>query len=403
MATSLSKFIIFLLAIRPILHHFFGVKLFNFLGQEISLTAFWGIVYLVLCGVRLFFGPKLENNLNKKVFYFTVPYLIISGIVFFPGFGYFVVDILFGYTVLFTILVAPKIASDLGIRYCERTIYYGCAFAMLIHLIPMASGDGFVGFRYFGFFESKHQVAQTMVVTFPWIFIYYYKNKDLKSLTILILNIVFAVLAFQRSFLFCYILVFIYFIFKKNDLKTIIINLSLGFILFYLFQSQINNFIEQKFLSEYIRYTETGDLSSIGAGRGGILAISIYEYMNNFSLIDMIFGKGSTFSWTIHYEVVGHFAYSHIQFVNILLDMGLLGVITFYGLILKGYKYLKTSKVYFTDSFEFEFRYIMYIVFIIYSFAVILLQNGAGMSLFTFFMIYCINLKNQTDVVEKEK
>lgn len=210
--------------------------------------------------------------------------------------------------------------------------------------------------RVVGFVGANNGAGNLGAILFPILFYYFLKKKNAFSLMVLVLNIVFTVLTFTRAgylsiavVCICY---FLYYISRKNSIKTIVNKFVLTNTLIIAISVFILIFFDKfyKILFEY-----RGDTESY---RG-------YQYGYAFQLIheNLIIGIGvGNFDYVVQqlFGVV-NIGILHSQFLNIIVEQGLFSFILY--IVFNIWLFILLRKEY-NNSFSY-FPYLIFIGYII--------------------------------------
>jgi hypothetical protein len=237
------------------------------------------------------------------------------------------------YIILFLvgILVAPIVSEILGMRYILTRLFISSVLLIIMHTSASIWDPAFSWYNplgnYLGAFETKHIAGATFLSLIPFLVLYYLHNKKIFSLTILSAHIFFLLITFQRTSILSLgvFLTFVFFLTRKFRLIFIVICIT-GIMLFVLPQENIQNFIGRKLIEEYEAF-RSGNLEAIGAGRLGIIILALDWFWTHFTWYQQLIGLGTAHSYKLHSLVLGYVSYAHVQFVQLLIDYGVIGVI----------------------------------------------------------------------------
>ena len=395
---NLSKIIILLLVIRPIINQFRSVKIASMAGYNLSYLTIWSLVFIFLVILRIILPPR-----NKK--YLLIPiiiYIVYMGIVGIPrALNNSVIITSYLYTILFllSIAVANKLISDFNLLKISQMIFISSIILFIMHITAVFWSDKPVfnaklG-NYIGGFEDKHNAAETFLVILPFNLYYYLKTRKKISLFIFLLNIFFLAFTFQRKGLLAVMIFgFVFFLLSKR-IKYAFYGLGIIAIIYIALPNENKNtFIEKKFTFEIEEY-QSGDIDALGATRWGILVRSIDLFFNKLDVPERLVGLGTAQSNRLH--PAG--GYANIQLIQIIIDYGLIGLLIFSIVVFRIFK-MKYYDYKNNKNIQSIIALSMFSVWAVQFFVSMNALQGGG--IYTLFAMWLYNITKSTNISSKQ-
>lgn len=171
--------------------------------------------------------------------------------------------------------------------------------------------------QYFGIFETRQISAKYFLVFTPIILYSSFRKTGKHNWFFVFILIISIVLTEYRTVFLTLAVILFYILFKLYG-KNIIV--FAGLILIVLV---FNSHIFEKTLNE-LSWLIKGEYSALGSGRIGIIMLGLKLFINEFNWIQKLIGNGVGYSYYIHEAIVGYKSYAHSQFIQILIDQGIL-------------------------------------------------------------------------------
>ncbi|WP_457618706.1 hypothetical protein [Lutibacter sp.] len=341
---KIEHVIVLILAIRGfwLQFEYFGIEFFRLKNFPINVANSLAILLLLLITIVFF---KKRSFLKIEILaLFIVIYFLFVGATriqngFFNGFLYiyqfFMVFIIS--SILYKKIVVNKIFNLFNLFLILLLITH---YSKL--LIDIAGGAGFEPLK--GFFASKHTAAISLFLLLPFPLYRYFQSKERRYLIVTALTAIAIFLTFQRKSVLEMFIVFLYFMYATKRLSYVV-GLSIIFVIF-LYVFPVEDVIQAYSLKNQteIELAKSGDIGALGAGRVGIVLYGLNMYWNDYNFFEKLVGRGLGAGHFAHFYVMGGvMAYSHVQWLQILLDVGIVGVLLFIAFFLKLYRYIKRA------------------------------------------------------------
>jgi len=336
----LSKLIVFLLAIRPTFNVFYSTVLFYIGNYPVSLLSVWSTVYLILVAIRLLMPPPISSGSLKWSKAFIIWILIVGA----PRYYFpeaLIVDIGYALIVLLSIEVSAKIFADFSVDQISRKITYGALLLILVHSTAKfwyhgptsyaeAAGAGRPALHnYIGAFGSKQLASISFFVLLPFLLISCLRKGGKISFVLFVSSVFFLIWTLYRTYIFCFLLGTTAFLMSTRKffyaLLTVVI-IGMSFVI--LPKESLETFFVQKIQSEYESFL-SGDISALGAGRVGIYLYGLNFFARQMNPIQKLFGLGSGHNFSFHETVIGGRAFAHGQWIALMVDYGIIGLLIF--------------------------------------------------------------------------
>lgn len=326
----LSKVIVGLIIFLPLssmFSHFFVIGSID--NNTVSLISLYHLTIYILLGTRLLFPPKLPK-IPFLLILLNILYLSINILINPTSIEYLYSNYLKIIMLLFAILAIYKITSDTNIENFLTLSQISTTILIIAHFSALYflkdSNFGHLG-NYIGYLPSKHATAAVFWSAFPFVFYYFQKKKSMFNLILLFLVIFFLFFSYQRTAILSLILLLSFYVILRKKLSSIltvgILSMISVFILYFISLSQYWNI----WIQPEISAMNNGDIYALGKGRIGFYIEGLKMFFYDFDFIQKIFGIGFGKNYLVHLIVTGFKSHAHIQFIAILIDNGIIGVI----------------------------------------------------------------------------
>jgi hypothetical protein len=388
---SLSKWLVFLIAVRPMINQFRGDTSLLKLGDyNVSVLSLWSITYLLVSTARLQHGPPAPQGIRRAilaflgiVLVFGVPRMFLREAL--------ITDVLAYFQFFLAALTARGVIDDLGIDFVIRRMALGAIALLAMHLTaPVWMPDRSdilqdIEGTYLGGFEDKHIAARTFFALVPYLACGALRDRKGLSTLLLIPVTLFMVLALQRVSMLSSAIFALALLVMARRIRVMVPMLVVAVsIIAFVPSERFESFVESKVQQEIDAY-KSGDLESSGAGRMAIVFLAQDWYLNQSTVEEQLIGRGTAQAYQLHYLAVGHMAYAHIEVVELLIDYGLIGtVLAFVILIRIGREKLAALRRH--RAPEELVGMAMTVVIIAEMFYAMPLQDGGTITLFAFWL-----------------
>lgn len=251
-----------------------------------------------------------------------------------------------------TILVMWKIAESGNVsvnlvdsmdKYCKsaKKIIYCLSLLTLVTLFMSDCYSKVTGVKvYVGLSYSEHAVATNICLLMACL-LYYRKSINKRIVTIIYLILSFTMLqSGARAYLVPMIIIlFIYYRLEYSNLAIKYILLPLAVILFVYFLSN-SALIEKTTVKSANEYISTKLIEAFTSGRTIWWTLDLKKYLQ-FSFLEKFFGAGHDFVYNYNYQVYGMKIWAHNDFIQILLALGIFGLL---GYLYVLYRFIVQSK-----------------------------------------------------------
>ncbi|MBN1216080.1 MAG: O-antigen ligase family protein, partial [Candidatus Lokiarchaeota archaeon] len=316
-------FVLILLSLRPILNitAYWRVNIFKLEFYSFTILTMWSLALIFLLLIILIKHIKLLPR--DRIVLLPIIFFIFSFI--FNIINYKSHGIVSYFYLMFFFLAFFGFCIFLKKNYFDQAADLFTFFTILllsIHVVYYFLNPGLQFTKiggFIGFYGSKHIAATSFFICIPFLFYKYLKEKKIFYLVLLLVTIFCMIFTFQRSAILSLFIVVIVFLLIKKSFKYIFLVLISFLLLFYIMPKEnLQVFYQSKFISEYETAKED-NIGVLGAGRLGIM-ISGLDYYLDLDVPKQIFGAGPGSADYIHLRVIKHLAYSHVQWIQLLID-----------------------------------------------------------------------------------
>lgn len=392
MRVTLSKWLVFLMAVRPPINQFRGDTSLLKLGDyNVSMLSLWSITYLLVAFARFQHGPEAPRQIRQPiigfmfvVLFFGVPRMYIREAL--------ILDVVAYCQFFLAALTARGIIDDLGIDYVIKRMVAGAIVLLGMHMtaaIWLGERDvvlNDIEGNYLGGFEDKHIAARSFFALIPYLVCAALQDRRSLGAKLVIPCSLFMVLALQRvSMLSAFVLIVTMVVVSKR-IRVLVPMIAVAACLVLVVPSaRFESFVEAKVQQEIEAYA-SGDLEAAGAGRMGIIFLA-QDWYRNSGIADQLIGRGTAQAYQLHTIVIGHIAYAHMQIVEFMIDYGLTGTVLAFMALIR----IARAKL---AAFRIEKRpeelvgIAMAVVLICEMFYAMPLQDGGTITLFAFWLFY---------------
>jgi len=388
---TLSKWLVFLMAVRPALNQLRGDTSLMKLGDyNVSLLSVWSILYLLIAVARFSHGPAAPPRIRFSI---TAFLLVVV------GFGVprmlmreaLVTDVLAFFQFFLAALTARGVIEDVGIDYVLKQMVRGAAVLVAMHVtapIWMPERDlslnDVVG-NYLGAFESKHIAGASFFALVPHLFCAALRDRRGLGALLLVPTALFLVLALQRVSILSALIFGVSVVAITRRVRILLPLVVLTTLVIAVIPSErFEAFMEEKVEQEIDAY-RSGDLDSTGAGRMGIILLARNWYFDHSSISEQLVGRGTAQAYQLHDAVVGHMAYAHIEVIELLIDYGLVGTLLVFTILVQiGRSKMQALRAQRTP--EELVGMAMLVVVVAQLFYAMPLQDGGTVTLFAFWL-----------------
>jgi len=343
---DLSKWIVRLIALRPVLNQFRGDTSLASIGNyNISILSLWSVSFLVVGLLRLSTIERAPAPIRNAilgflfvVFAFGVPRIL------FP-------ETLFSHVLLYcqffiAALTARAVMEDVGMDYIVNRVASATLVLLAMHVTaslwaPTREAASDSAERalsisgYLGAFESKHAAGETFLAVTPFLVCGAMRNRKTLAAALIAPVLIFLVLAGQRVSMVAVTILVLSMLVLSRRLRLLVPIVAIGTVVAISIPTgRLQTFVEEKIEAEIEAY-RSGDIEEVGAGRIGIVLLAESWYVDEFSPFEQLFGRGTSQAYEIHYIVGGVYSYAHLEVIELMIDYGLIGTgLAFLALIL---------------------------------------------------------------------
>lgn len=255
----------------------------------------------------------------------------------------------FVYCLVFFTMFSKRLMDSLYIVGQKNKLLFSLVLgaSLCVLLLSQLSGKSYEGDGSFrGWMVSSHSVASTCVLIFS-IFLFLKVKNPLPYLTCSY----FVFISNARTFLIpLAILLYFYLriIIKNKSARFAIICLSLILIAFIFPKTTMY----QKFLSTFNNQYAGDPFAGLSNGRTVFWMADIRSYVNDYSFVEKLFGRG--FSWVkdVNYAITGHRLWAHNDIINLLLSVGVIGLSVYCAVFVAFIRKIKNIRLTFFISFS---------------------------------------------------
>ena len=327
---DISKLIVFLLAIRPLLNLLRGDSwLFELGTYKVSVLSVWSIVLIGTTARRLWREPAVPPDIKRSVqgFFFIVFVLGVPRMLLPEA---LIKDVLM-YTLFFLVALSAKgVIEDLGFDYVVRRFTVSALLLVIVHgTLGAAYGgvgdsDYSIG-SYLGLFDDKHLAANSFFVTVPFLVCGALRSRKSLPLLLLFPTVLSILLTFQRTSLvslgfFGLALV----VFARRLSWLVPIALLIGIVLAATPAARMQEFVDAK-IEEEVDAFSSGEVEAVGASRIGIALLAWSQFTDDSSPFEQLLGRGTAQAYKVSETILGTPVYAHMQLVELIVDYGVIG------------------------------------------------------------------------------
>lgn len=286
------------------------------------------LIGLIIVGLAIY-----NYNISKAYFYMDLENLNVGG------------NIQYAIRAL-TFLIMLYIFSDTDIlnniyenfKNYSNFILIEVIIAQLDILYLLISGKGYSsmwGLKVFiGRYVTPHPYGYSMiimVIIIEWLIM---QQKDKRLLLLYILPFLTSFLTGARTPLIAMLILFLSIRFFKREVKfkreikfkTLII-IIFGFFILIVISPIIFRFIvNSNIIDKFLMSLQNNDITS---GRSGFWKTLLLTYVNQFTIIEKLFGHGINYPSLINMITINHDIWAHSDFIDILISYGLIFVIIY--------------------------------------------------------------------------
>jgi len=328
---ALSRWIVFLLAIRPPLNQLRGDTSLLSLGDyNVSVLSVWSLAFLYFALARFRYESRALLSVRRPIYAFLAV-VVLFGVPRIYMREAVIYDVLTFVQFFLTMLIARGVIEDVGIDYVVRRVSIGAAVLLVMHAtVPLwlpnhdyTSPD--VAGNYIGAFESKHVAGATFLCLLPFLICSALRDRRSLGAYLILPTTLFLVLALQRvAILSAFILGAAIVVFGRR-IRVLVPLAIVGLLVVAVIPSErFQNFVESK-IEEDVDAYRSGDLEDVGAGRMGIIFLAETWFVDDSDVFEQAFGRGTAQAYQLHLLVVGHVAYAHLEVVELIIDYGVVG------------------------------------------------------------------------------
>jgi hypothetical protein len=327
----LSRWLVFLLAIRPPLNQLRGdTSLFSLGDYNVSVLSLWSIAFLYVALARFRHEHRALTSVRRTIYAF-LGVVVIFGVPRIYMREALIYDVLTFVQFFLMALTARGVIDDVGIDYVLRRVSLGAALLVAMHAtaalwLPnhdLTSAD--VAGNYIGAFESKHVAGATFFCVLPYLICAALRDRRSLGAYLIVPTALFLVLALQRVSILSAILLGAAIVVLGRRIKVLVPLAIVGVLVVAVIPSdRFQNFVDSK-IEEDVESYRSGDLEEVGAGRMGIIFLAETWFLDDSDFFEQSFGRGTAQAYQLHLIVVGHVAYAHLEFVELIIDYGIVG------------------------------------------------------------------------------
>lgn len=335
-SVALSRWLVFLLAIRPPLNQLRGDTPLLTLGDyNVSVLSLWSIAFLFVALARFRHEHPTLAAVRRPIYGFLA-IVLIFGVPRIYMREALIYDVLTFVQFFLTMLIARGVIEDVGIDYVLRRVSIGAAVLIAMHATAalwspdqdLTSPD--IAGNYIGAFESKHIAGATFLCVLPFLLCAALRNRRSLGAYLILPATLFLVLALQRVSILSAAILGVAIVIFGRRVRVLVPLVIVGVLVVAVIPSErFQNFIESK-IEEDVDSYRSGDIEDVGAGRMGIIFLAETWFVDDSDLFEQAFGRGTAQAYQLHLLVVGHVAYAHIEVVELIIDYGVVGT----GLVL---------------------------------------------------------------------
>jgi O-antigen ligase len=335
---NLSRTIIFLVTIRPLLNLIGDSSLFDIGTYKVSILSIWSLIVLACLARRYSMGTPLHPTVKRCVQAFFVIVVMLGMPRMYVGQA-FIKDVLM-YTQFFLIaLTAQGVIEDVGVDYIVRRFTLSMIALVTIHVTLGAAhaveAEEAIG-SYLGLFPDKHLAASSFFVAIPWLVVGAFRNPRGLSAAMLFPTIFFLLLTFQRTSIVSLAVMGLMILIAGRRVRWLFpMALLVVVILAATPKARMEEFVNAK-IDQEIESVAEGDVNAGGAGRAGIALLAYSQFVDDSSPFEQLLGRGTAQAYRVSEVVLGEPVYAHVQLVELIVDYGLIGaglVIVIFGIL----------------------------------------------------------------------
>ena len=341
LATKVEPFLLFIFATRSVIDNFWNISLFSLGSKNINLLMIWGVLIPCLAVLLL-----LRNRINIVNHSIARPMLLsvfvnLLAVIISPfkleAIGYFF-RVVGGYPIFF--LAAACSINREKIDKFIKIALFACLLTSIFAIYQRLGGISYYQttmggalYRTAGFYHDVGTISLYMMLSIPIVVFLYYNSHSISKRIIYISFMAILLftlfLAYHRA---GWIIVVIQLglwsiISRRFLLMGICITVLATFILMFLGQ-HITSFLSGFFAPLTIMFYSRGIPDSALSGRMGAWRVLV-QYFVGSSLVTYLFGTGlsTTYSITELYRPMGPAMNAHNDYIRILVENGIVGIV----------------------------------------------------------------------------
>lgn len=330
-SVALSRWLVFLLAIRPPLNQLRGDTPLLTLGDyHVSVLSVWSLAFLYVALARFRYEHHTLASVRRWIYAFLA-IVIVFGVPRIYMREALIYDVLTFVQFFLTMLIARGVIDDVGIEYVLRRVSIGAAVLIAMHATAALWSPGSeltspdVAGNYIGAFESKHIAGRTFFSLLPFLLCAALRDRRSLGMYLIPPTALFLVLALQRVSILSAVILGVTIVVLGRRIRVLVPLVIVGVLVIAVIPSErFQNFIESK-VEEDVESYRSGDLEDVGAGRMGIVFLAETWFVDDSDLFEQALGRGTAQAYQLHLLVVGHVAYAHIEMVELIIDYGIIG------------------------------------------------------------------------------
>lgn len=300
-----------------------------------TLPTMIGGVLIVICCIILL-------NSNKLMGWLIIIYLVLTNIITIINSNNIILNIkdaiYFNTFVLISLVLSKKnvyLFLDIYFKKKKKLFFYIICMSNFILLLGLFNNSAYYydwddyGIYYKGFTYMPHVVAALCLLLLLINLYYIYNiNKGKKSLHIMLIIPIYCIMKTgARVYLVPLLLLLLLVVVKKYGYKkgSILLFVSLPLIVSAIMSSSMLD----KFISVFNFEFNNNLLSNLTSGRSQMWSGLIYHYSNNYNVIEKIVGTSYDNVYRLNYLYSGMNVWAHNDIINILISMGIIGVVIY--------------------------------------------------------------------------
>lgn len=344
-----EEVIVLLLSLTLLVDAVTGIMINNFSIERSIL----GILFRGILLLYFIFYLFIKNKKNRLLILIVIIYMCVNVFLSYFNSHSMIKGVIFDVTEIAKVSLMPSIVLGLISMWRDKIVKYeslkkviniSINLLLIIYIIGLVFGLGghiYSGAGYKSVFNANNSFNIVVIVLFIFQMENTFKNKTkIDILRGFMLIVILLFLGSKTSIIF----IPLYFIFKliiefkniskKNLIKWIgiIVVFSLG--LFIIFNEKIMAIINNQL---YFFHRESNSIITfILSGRNKFLTVAYEGFINNLSILSLVFGIGSYFNQELISSALGFPTIKNIEmdFFDILFSYGIIGVLLTYGIVI---------------------------------------------------------------------